>query len=339
MALSGTGKSNKAQACDEAEQKIRRKLWRWFKRHGRDLPWRRTDDPYAILVSEFMLQQTTVNAVIPYFERWMARFPTLASLAQSAEKDVLQLWQGLGYYGRAHNLRRVAMTLVGNGRPQVPNSVAELRSLPGVGDYTAAAVASFAFDAVEPLIDANIGRVLARLRNWKEPIDVAAGRSFLLKTARDLLPKAGGRLHNSALMELGALVCVARNPKCRSCPLRRECAAERPDQLPMKKPPRAVEQVTDARAFILERGRLWLERAPGPRWRGMWVLPATNLTERCADHVERYSITRFQVTMRTYVESRRDQNLEGYALESLPPMPSAHRRTVAAMLQRVHSRT
>src|SRR6476661_3649038 len=115
MALSGTGKSNKAQAFVNTEQKIRRKLWRWFKRHGRDLPWRRTHDPYAILVSEFMLQQTTVSAVIPYFKRWMARFPTLASLARSAEKDVLALWQGLGYYRRAHNLRQVALTLLRRG--------------------------------------------------------------------------------------------------------------------------------------------------------------------------------------------------------------------------------
>jgi A/G-specific adenine glycosylase len=339
MALSGTGKSNKAQAGEDAEEKIRRKLWRWFKRYGRDLPWRRTDDPYAILVSEFMLQQTTVRAVIPYFERWMARFPTLASLAGSAEEDVLALWQGLGYYRRAHNLRQVAVTLVEQHSSQVPDSLAELRSLPGVGDYTAAAVASLAFDTVEPLIDGNIARVLARLRNWKKPIDDAAGRAFLLQAARDLLPKSGGRLHNSALMELGALVCVARSPKCHCCPLRRDCAAERPDQLPTRKPPRAVEQVTDARAFILERGKLWLERAPGPRWRGMWVLPATDLAERCADHVERYFITRFHVTMRTYVESRCGRDLEGYALDSLPPMPSAHRRAVAAMLRRVHSRT
>src|SRR5262245_10963351 len=229
MALSGTGKSNKAQAFVNTEQKIRRKLWRWFKRHGRDLPWRRTDDPYAILVSEFMLQQTTVSAVIPYFERWMTRFPDFASLARSAEEDVLALWQCRGYYGRVDNLRQVAVTLVEQNRSKVPDSVAELRNLPGVGDYTAAAVASFAFDAVEPLIDGNIARVLARLRNWREPIDDAAGRAFLFQTARDLLPKSGGRLHNSALMELGALVCVARNPKCRCCPLRRECAAETPD--------------------------------------------------------------------------------------------------------------
>jgi len=339
MALSGTGKSNKAQACANTEQKIRRKLWRWFKRYGRDLPWRRTHDPYAILVSEFMLQQTTVNAVIPYFERWMARFPTLASLARSAEKDVLALWQGLGYYRRAHNLRQVAVTLLKAGRTEVPDSLTELRTLPGVGDYTAAAVASFAFNAVQPLIDANIARVLARFRNWKEPIDDAAGRAFLLQAARELLPKAGGRLHNSALMELGALVCLARNPKCRCCPLRRDCAAERPDQLPMRRPPRAVERVVDTRAFIFERGKLWLERASGPRWRGMWLLPETNPIGRCADHVERYFITRFDVTMRIYVERRHDRDLEGYPRQALPPMPSAHRRAVAAMLQRVHSRT
>jgi adenine-specific DNA glycosylase len=139
-------------------------------------------------------------------------------------------------------------------------------------------------------------------------------------------------------MELGALVCVARNPRCRCCPVRRECAAEKPDRLPMRKPRRTVEQVTEARAFIFEGGKLWLKQAPGPRWRGMWVLPETTLGEGCADHVERYSITRFHVTMRTYIESRQDEDLQGYALESLPSMPSAHRRTVAAMLQRVHSR-
>jgi A/G-specific adenine glycosylase len=333
MALSGTGKSNKAQAGGNAEQKIRCKLGRWFKRHGRDLPWRQTHDPYAILVSEFMLQQTTVSAVIPYFQRWMAKFPSLASLAGSAEEEVLALWQGLGYYRRAHNLRQVAITLLEQRRAEVPDSLAELRRLPGVGEYTAAAVASFAFDAVEPLIDGNIARVLARLRDWQDPIDDAAGRAFLLQTARDLLPKSGGRLHNSALMELGALVCVARNPRCRQCPLRRECAAERPNELPLLKPRRPIQRVADARALIFEGGKLWLERARGARWRGMWVLPETSPAKPCADHVERYFITRFHVTMRTYVESRQGRNLEGYALESLPPMPSAHRRTVAAMLQ------
>jgi A/G-specific adenine glycosylase len=175
MALSGTGRFSKAQAGGNAEQKIRRKLHRWFKRNGRDLPWRRTRDPYAVMVSEFMLQQTTVTAVIPYFERWLARFPTLESLADAGEEDVLALWQGLGYYSRARNLRRAAIAVVEDGRGEVPRSALELRRLPGVGDYTASAIASFAFDAVEPVIDANVTRLLARLRNWQKPVDDATG--------------------------------------------------------------------------------------------------------------------------------------------------------------------
>lgn len=285
-----------------------------------------------------MLQQTTVGAVIPYFERWMERFPTFEALAEATDSDVLELWQGLGYYSRARNLRRAARMLVDKGARQIPRSASELRHLPGVGAYTAAAVASFAFDAVEPVIDTNIARLLARLRNWRRPIDDAAGRAFLLKAARDLLPESGGRLHNSALMELGALICVARNPRCAKCPLRRECAARKPNQLPLKRARGSVERVSEARAFIFEGGRLWLERAPGPRWRGMWLLPSATLTRRRPDHVEPYSITRFRVTMRIFIEARDGRDLCGHAPESLPPMPSAHRRTVAAMWERVHSR-
>jgi A/G-specific adenine glycosylase len=338
MALSDTEQTNKAQARRGAEQKIRRKLHHWFERHGRDLPWRRTRDPYAIMVSEFMLQQTSVATVIPYFERWLARFPTLESLAQAADEEVLALWQGLGYYGRARNLRRAAITIVEKGAGKIPRSVAELRLLPGVGDYTAAAVVSFAFDAVQPVVDANIARLLARLWNWKEPIDDTAGRAFLQNVARDLLPKSGGRLHNSALMELGALICVARNPQCSRCPIRRECAAEKPDQLPIRKPRPSIEQVSEARAFIFERGKLWLEPAPGPRWRGMWLLPPASRAKRRPDHTEPYSITRFRVTMRVFVEPGRGRDLVGYAPDRLPPMPSPHRRAVAAMLERVHTR-
>ena len=286
-----------------------------------------------------MLQQTTVTAVIPYFERWLARFPTLVSLAQSTEEEALALWQGLGYYRRVRSLRQLAINVVEQGTGKIPHSLRELRGLPGVGDYTAAAVGSFAFDAVEPLVDANIARVLARLRNWQKPIDDALGRRFMLKAATDLLPKSGGRLHNSALMELGALVCVARNPKCRTCPLRHECAAKEPHRLPIKKPRRSIEHLTEDRAFIFERGKVWLERATGPRWRGMWVLPPADAARLQADHIQRYFITRFHMTMRIFVEPGKHRNLEGYTPERLPPMPSAHRRTVAAMLERVNSRT
>jgi len=338
MALSDTGQTSKAQARRNAEQKIRRKLYRWFERHGRDLPWRRTHDPYAIMVSEFMLQQTTVAAVIPYFERWMARFPTFEALAHAAEEDVLALWQGLGYYSRARNLRRAAISVVEEGRGEAPSSAPALRCLPGVGDYTAAAIASFAFDVVEPVIDANIARLLARLRNWQKPVDDAAGRAFLINAARELLPESGGCLHNSALMELGALICVARNPRCYECPIRRDCAAERPEQLPVRKPRRDAERISETRAFVFEQGKLWLERSPGPRWRGLWLLPQAASAKLRADHVEIYVITRFRVTMRVFVESRKSPELTGYVPDGLPPMPSPHRRAVAAMLERVHTR-
>ena len=301
------------------------------------MPWRQTGDPYAVMVSEFMLQQTTVTAVIPYFQRWMARFPTLDALAQAAEQDILALWQGLGYYSRARNLHRAAIAIIEEGEGKVPRSVETLRRLPGVGEYTAAAIASFAFDAAEPVIDANIARVLARLWNWPNPVDNAAGRTFLRDAARRLLPEKGGRLHNSALMDLGALICVAQNPRCRECPIRGDCSAQQPGWLPVKRPRKSIEEISEARAFVFEQGKLWLEPSRGPRWHGLWVLPKAESANSLADHVEVYSITRFRVTMRVFIESRKFRSLTGYVPGGLPPMPSPHRRAVAAMLASVHN--
>jgi A/G-specific adenine glycosylase len=337
MAFSGTERINKARANRDKEEKIRRKLHRWFKRHGRELPWRQTRDAYAVMVSEFMLQQTMVAAVIPYFERWMLRFPTLEALARAAEGDVLSLWQGLGYYARARNLHRAARTIREEAGGKVPRDAESLRLLPGVGDYTAAAIASFAFDASVPLIDANIARVIARLRNWKRPVDDAAGRAFLRDAARELLPKRNGRLHNSALMELGALICVAQKPQCHACPIRSDCRAQQPESLPVKRSRRNVEAVSEARAFIFEQGKLWLELSAGPRWRGLWLLPGAESASSRPDHIEAYTITRFRVTMGVHIERRRSSRLRGYLPRALPPMPSPHRRAVAAMLARVHT--
>jgi A/G-specific adenine glycosylase len=337
MALSGTGRTSKAQARRDAEEKIRRDLERWFECHGRDLPWRRTHDPYAIMVSEFMLQQTTVAAVTPYFERWMARFPTLEALARAPEEDVFALWQGLGYYSRARNLHRTAMAVLEGAGGKVPHSVEALRRLPGVGDYTAAAIASFAFDAAEPVIDANIARILARLWNWRKPVDDAAGRAFLKDEARKLLPKNGGRLHNSALMDLGALICVARIPRCCECPIRNDCLAQQPELLPVTRSRKSVEETSEARAFVFEQGRLWLEPSQGPRWRGLWVLPRAESKNCRAAHVEVYSITRFRVTMAVFIEARKGRQLTGYVPGALPPMPSPHRRAVAAVSARAHT--
>jgi A/G-specific adenine glycosylase len=289
------------------------------------------------MVSEFMLQQTTVTAVIPYFERWMARFPTLEALAGAAEEEVLSLWQGLGYYTRARNLHRAARALREEAGGKVPRSVELLRLLPGVGDYTAAAIASFGFDAPVPLIDANIARVLARLRNWRKPVDDAAGRAFLREAAQQFLPKRNGRLHNSALMELGALICIARKPRCYACPVRGDCLAQRPESLPVRRSRAGVEAVSEARAFVFEQGKLWLELSSDPRWRGLWLLPRAESTDSPPDHVEAYSITRFRVTMSVHIEPRKNPRLVGYPLRALPPMPSPHRRAVAAMLASVHT--
>ena len=252
---------------------LRQQLARWFREHGRDLPWRRTTDPYAILVSEFMLQQTQVATVIDYYARWLVRFPDFTALASAGEAEVLHAWQGLGYYARARNLHRAARHVAEGHGGQLPNDLAAIAALPGVGRYTAGAVASFAFDRATPIIDANIARVVARLLDFREPIDTTRGAEILWQTAEALLPKRGGRLHNSALMELGALVCTPRAPQCLICPIRTHCRAENPESLPRKKPrPKTVALVEDC-VWLVRDGKLLLEQQTGPRWRGLWKLP------------------------------------------------------------------
>jgi A/G-specific adenine glycosylase len=259
---------------------FRSRLARWFKSRGRDLPWRRTQDPYAIMVSEFMLQQTQVATVLDYYRRWLERFPDFATLAAATEDDVLRVWQGLGYYSRARNLHRAAQAVHAQygGRP--PDEPALLAALPGVGRYTAGAIATFAFDRAVPIIDANIARVIARLLDLHEPIDTPRGAEILWTTAALLLPKNRGRLHNSALMELGALICTPRNPSCLLCPVSLHCRAKAPESLPKKKPRRKTVSIAEDCAWIVHNERLLLEQQTGSRWRGLWKLPP--LPERTA---------------------------------------------------------
>ncbi len=283
-----------------------------------------------------MLQQTTVAAVIPYFERWMAAFPSAAVLAAADEQTVLAHWQGLGYYSRARNLRRAAQAIVERHGGRVPRSLDALRNLPGVGDYTAGAVAAFGFDVAAPVIDANIARVLARLKNWLDPIDDTAGNVFLESAAVSLLPPEGGRLHTSALMELGALICVSRNPRCLECPVQADCLAENPESLPVKRARKAAEDVAESRSFVFAQGKLWLELSGGPRWKGLWLLPAAAPARRKPDHVQIYPITRYRVTMRVFRETAPRPGLTAFSADALPPMPSPHRRAVAAILGKNH---
>ncbi len=203
-----------------------RRLRAWFRKHGRDLPWRRTRDPYHVLVSELMLQQTQVSRVIDYYARFLERFPSLHHLAASSQTHVVEAWEGLGYYARARNLHELALRVTRDGDGTLPGDPAALRELPGVGAYTAGAVASFAFEARAELVDTNVARVLARVfaprLRPKQPRDLTQ----LWRLAEAVLPQRGNTAwtHNQALMELGALVCTARARHCPRCPVQRLCA-------------------------------------------------------------------------------------------------------------------
>lgn len=256
----------------------------WFDQNRRDLPWRRTRDPFRIWVSEVMLQQTRAEVVIPYYERFLARFPTVEELARAPVEEVLAAWSGLGYYRRARQLHAAARTLAGSaerqagGGPVFPASVEGWRALPGVGAYTAAAVASIAFAAPVPVLDGNVARVLSRFLAAQEDPRSRQGREKLLAAAAALL--AGGRPgdSNQALMELGATICSPRRPKCPLCPLRNGCRAAGqgdPERFPSPRPRRGSERHRLIVAVVESRGRILLFRrsAGDPLLGGTWELP------------------------------------------------------------------
>ncbi len=206
-------------------QRFGRKLRRWFRANGRDLPWRRTRDPYAILVSELMLQQTQVSRVLQKYPAFLDRFPSLETIAAAPVGRVMEAWAGLGYYARARNLHRLAVERVSAGRDALPPDTRALRDLPGIGAYTAGAVASFAYERRAALVDTNVARVLRRVFAPHLPARTPAGARVLWQIAEEILPRTGrdAWTHNQAVMELGALVCTARVARCGICPVRREC--------------------------------------------------------------------------------------------------------------------
>lgn len=319
---------------------FRKSLTDWFIQCGRDLPWRRTTDPYAILVSEFMLQQTQVATVVDYYERWMWQFPTLQSLAEANESEVLSLWQGLGYYSRARNLHRLAQVVTTELAGEIPRDLAALQSLPGIGEYTAAAILSFAFDQPAPVIDANVARVLVRLTNHQAPMQQASSKSFLRGVAWDIQDPRAGRLLNSAIMELGALVCRSGQPFCLMCPVRSFCQAKNPAKLPVKAARPSVTLKTERRNFIANRKGIWLEHSQGPHWKGLWILPSSQDQEGKVVTSLSYAITRYRVEMEVFRPQKVDlRQLQFHSWESLEmlPMPSPHRRAVAAAQKAVHT--
>lgn len=317
--------------------RFRKALGGWFRKHGRDLPWRRTSDPYAVAVSEFMLQQTTVATVIPYFHRWMDRFPDVRSLAAASEEDVMRLWQGLGYYSRARNLLRAARAVVADHGGEFPADPERLRQLPGFGPYTAGAVAAFAYDIPAEVIDANIARVLARLGDLREPVDSGIGRRALASGFARWAPagRAGGRAFASALMDLGAMVCRSGRPDCPECPLRAFCRAADPAALPVKKPRAIVKEIHERRGLILRRGRIGLVRSRGPWWKGLWILPPAG--EGITLHTGKFQVTRHRITMEVVSLSKAADGLEFFPPDDLPPMAAPHTRAVAAALAKLHN--
>ncbi len=256
-------------------------LLRWYARHRRPLPWRQRRDPYAIWVSEVMLQQTRVETVVDYWERFLRRFPSVEALAAAGEDEVLSAWSGLGYYRRARALHAAAREVVGRYGGALPSEPQQLAELPGFGPYTVGAVASIAFGRPEPAIDGNVSRVLCRLRGIETPLGRAVTRRALRAAAEALLqgcPQPGEL--NQALMELGATCCTPRRPDCPRCPLREGCvgrASGDPERLPLALPRRrpTEERWVALLAFTQTDGgpAVWLERSEGSRFGGLWGPP------------------------------------------------------------------
>lgn len=324
---------------------FRRDLLAWFDRHQRDLPWRRTRDPYAIWLSEIMLQQTRVAAAIPYYGRFLTRFPRLHALAEAPEADVLTHWAGLGYYSRARNLHRAAKQMAASGG--FPSDYERIRALPGIGDYTAAAIASIAFGKVHAAVDGNVLRVLSRV--YADPADIAkpAARRHFWKTAHELIDVARPGDFNQAMMELGATICLPRNPQCLLCPVHSLCQAHNSGTqaaFPVKTSPE--------KQVFARRKLLWVEKNSAVlAWRraadsrfmaGFWELPET---EQLPDAIPGPVIAAFRhsITFHNYTfdlaraaEPASIGDCEWLPLESLPTVPVS---TVFRKAARIFSRT
>jgi len=256
---------------------IRRALLAWFSPEARGMPWRRTRNPYAIWVSEIMLQQTQVATVTPYYRRFLARFPDCRSLAEAPLDDVLKLWEGLGYYSRARNLHKAARQIVDRFNARIPDSTSDLMSLPGIGRYTAGAIASIAFDQDEPVLDGNVTRVFCRLFRIRTPPKDASTQKKLWSLAQRLLPAGKAAAFNQALMDLGATLCTPQDPLCHACPLHDLCLARLRGQqqaLPVKVTRKPIPHYDIAAGVIWKNRRILISRRREEGLLGgLWELP------------------------------------------------------------------
>ncbi len=256
-------------------------LLRWFQKNQRPLPWRKKYQPYEVWVSEIMLQQTQMDTALPYFERWMKAFPTIDSLAKADEKKVLKLWEGLGYYSRARNLHETAKQIMKEHGGQFPSDFETIRSLKGIGPYTAGAIASIAFNLDKPIVDGNILRVLSRVYAISKPIDVPKNTETFWTLEEKLIPKGQARYFNQALMELGALVCAKDNPLCASCPINQFCKAYKKNKVeayPVRIKQKKSVKVIASALVLSKNNKFLIQRRPlGKIMGGLWEFPEWKL--------------------------------------------------------------
>jgi A/G-specific adenine glycosylase len=354
-------KSSTTQVCGKPptptwKQTLVRRLLAWYRRNRRDLPWRRTSDPYRIWVSEIMLQQTQVATVVPYFNRFVAAFPTARALAEADEHDVLRLWEGLGYYRRARQMHRAARVIVEEHGGVFPRDQVDVGRLPGIGRYTAGAIVSIAYDRPQAILEANTVRLLSRLVAYAGDLSTTSARKFLWELAEAIVPRQNCGLFNQSLMELGSLVCTPKRPACGICPLRELCAAfaaGRQEQIPQPKAKPRVEAVREAAVVVRRGGKVFVRRRTADeRWAGMWDFLRFGLDSRGEKALQRelaqkvrlqsglsirraeklttlkHGVTRFRITLDCYqATSRGDKStlpadewrwIEPAELEELP---------------------
>ena len=355
-------------------RKLREGLLSWFDANSRKLPWRVSYSPYQVWISEIMLQQTQVKTMLPYFHRWMARFPDVPSIAKAPEDEMLRFWEGLGYYARARNIRKAAQVMVTEYDGEVPDDFDSVRKLPGIGRYTAGAIMSFAFNADYPAPDANAGRILARVFDIAHPSGSKEFAETVWRTASNILPPGRARDFNQALMDLGSLVCLSNEPSCAGCPLSCCCAAFRKGLIgdrPVKARKKTTAHIVRAAAIMVSEGRVLIRKRPETGLMpNLWELPGGEVPEgkspeQALRHiwldelgirlgpmesvcVIKHSHTSFRVTLHAFWCGG-DNLAPGLAdkaaqhrwatmneLEKLA-FPSAHRRIIGAALERIRA--